>query len=132
MYWITSLEGGPRRVNHAAAVVGKYIYSFGGYCTGEDSKEFRPMDVHVLNIETLRWTRIPLAEFNSKYMPYQRYGHTAVAYGKKIFIWGGRNDEFACNILYYFDTTTNQWGSPEVKGMSFFIFFIYFSNYIHT
>lgn len=32
MLWSVHLEGGPRRVNHAAAAVGDRIYSFGGYC----------------------------------------------------------------------------------------------------
>jgi hypothetical protein len=32
MWWSVHLEGGPRRVNHAAAAVGDRIFSFGGYC----------------------------------------------------------------------------------------------------
>jgi len=47
--WTVHLEGGPRRVNHAAVAVGDKIYTFGGYCTGEDYQTTRPMDVHVLN-----------------------------------------------------------------------------------
>ena len=43
------LEGGPRRVNHAAVALSEKIFSFGGYCTGEDYATTRPMDVHVLN-----------------------------------------------------------------------------------
>ena len=35
-------------MNHAAVAVGDKIYSFGGYCTGDDYKKKRPMDVHVL------------------------------------------------------------------------------------
>lgn len=49
MYWTVHLAGGPRRVNHAAVVIGDKIYSFGGYCTGEDYRVFRPMDVHILH-----------------------------------------------------------------------------------
>lgn len=47
--WTIHLEGGPRRVNHAAVAIGDRIYSFGGYCTGEDFDTTRPMDVHVLD-----------------------------------------------------------------------------------
>ena len=47
--WTVHLEGGPRRVNHAAVSVEDRIYSFGGYCTGEDYDTTRPMDVHVLH-----------------------------------------------------------------------------------
>lgn len=48
MVWTTRLEGGPRRVNHAAARVGNSIYSFGGYCTGHDFRQLKPIDVHIL------------------------------------------------------------------------------------
>ena len=49
MYWTVHLEGGPRRVNHAAAPVDDLIYSFGGYNMGENYYEYRAMDVHVLS-----------------------------------------------------------------------------------
>lgn len=49
MSWIVSLEGGPRRVNHAAVAIGDKIYSFGGFETGENYEIHRPIDVHVLN-----------------------------------------------------------------------------------
>lgn len=45
-----------------------------------------------------------------------RYGHSAVAYKQKVYMWGGRNDESCCNILFCFDTTTHQWSKPEVNG----------------
>ena len=34
MHWTVHVKGGPRRVNHAAVLVGHNILSFGGYCTG--------------------------------------------------------------------------------------------------
>ncbi|GLH07303.1 hypothetical protein R5R35_003214 [Gryllus longicercus] len=119
MYWTVHLEGGPRRVNHAAVVVGDKIYSFGGYCTGENYHKRRPIDVHVLNTANYRWTALPLPEYGGDQflsVPYQRYGHTAVAYEDKIYIWGGRNDEYACNTLFCFDTVTLKWTCPEVTG----------------
>lgn len=122
MYWTIHLEGGPRRVNHAAASVGDYIYSFGGYCSTENYNNSETMDVHVLNTNNMRWSVVPVRknEFGIplKYplVPFQRYGHTAVAYGSKIYIWGGRNDDTACNILFCFDTKTNKWDRPNVCG----------------
>lgn len=47
--WTVHLEGGPRRVNHAAVAVGHKVYSFGGYCSGEDYDTLRQIDVHVFN-----------------------------------------------------------------------------------
>lgn len=49
MYWTVSLHGGPQRVNHAAVIIGEKVYSFGGYCSGENYHVQRPIDVHILN-----------------------------------------------------------------------------------
>lgn len=122
MYWTIHLEGGPRRVNHAAAAVEDLIYSFGGYNTGENYNEKRPIDVHVLNTGNLRWTRLPIPSYaeyqqDDKCIPFLRYGHTAVAYGNKIFVWGGRNEESACNQIFVFDTVTLTWSKPRATGM---------------
>ena len=48
--WTVNLEGGPQRVNHTSIVSGHHIFSFGGYCTGDDYENPVCMDVHVLNI----------------------------------------------------------------------------------
>lgn len=122
MYWTFHLEGGPRRVNHAAAAVDDLIYSFGGYNTRENYSELRPMDVHILNTASLRWYPVPnlsYAEYQQSdhSIPFQRYGHTAVAYGKKIYVWGGRNEENACNQVYIFDTESLTWTRPKASGM---------------
>lgn len=120
MRWITHLEGGPKRVNHAAVSVGHKVYSFGGYCTGENSREYTSMDVHVLNTTTFRWTKHPVSDLpyfeNDDILPYKRYGHTAVVYGDKIYIWGGRNDRASCAVLFCFDTIWHCWTAPNVTG----------------
>lgn len=55
LLWSVHLEGGPRRVNHAAVAVGHKVYSFGGYCSGEDYETLRQIDVHIFNTG---WWRI--------------------------------------------------------------------------
>ncbi|KAG7260316.1 hypothetical protein CRUP_036671 [Coryphaenoides rupestris] len=97
--WTVHLEGGPRRVNHAAVAVGHKVYSFGGYCSGEDYENLRQIDVHV----SLRWTKLPPVKTAERELahevPYMRYGHTAVLLDDVIYVWGGRNDtEGACNM----------------------------------
>lgn len=134
MHWGVKLDGGPRRVNHAAVAVGDKIYSFGGYCTNDNSAEGRPMDVHILNTNNYRWSVVPyddnpelamlmwagLHRYNryNRYtiIPFQRYGHTAVSFQDNIYIWGGRNDQYACNRLFCFNTTSNEWKSVTVTG----------------
>jgi len=118
MRWTVHLEGGPRRVNHAAVAVGERIYSFGGYCTGDNYKDEKPIDVFVLNTNTYRWTEIkkPKDDLDLEDWPYQRYGHTVVSRGRTCYLFGGRNDEAACNLLYTFCTQTHTWARPEVTG----------------
>jgi len=118
--WTVRLEGGPRRVNHAAVAIGDKIYSFGGYCTGEDYETTRPIDVHVLDTITYRWSIVNTGRWVGAWeqiIPYQRYGHTSVAWDDKAYIWGGRNDRAgACNRLYSFDPTSKVWKRPNVNG----------------
>jgi len=117
--WTVRLDGGPRRVNHAAVAIGDKIYSFGGYCTGEDYDTTRPIDVHVLDTITYRWSivQVCLDDLWQRRMPYQRYGHTCVAWDDKAFVWGGRNDQDgACNFLFQFDPSTKEWSRPAVSG----------------
>ncbi|KAI5636144.1 kelch motif domain-containing protein [Phthorimaea operculella] len=114
MKWTVHLEGGPRRVNHAAVLVGDKIYSFGGYCSTEEYRDWAPIPVHVLDTNTLRWA--PVNYKNTLVIPFQRYGHTAVAYGHKVYMWGGRNNAVSCDTLSCFDTKTLEWSKPQVTG----------------
>lgn len=120
MRWISHIQGGPKRVNHAAVAVGHKIYSFGGYCSGENSRDYTSIDVHVLNTITFRWTRHPVSDLPyyeyDDILPYKRYGHTAVVYKDKIYIWGGRNDRVSCAVVFCFDTMWHCWTAPEVSG----------------
>ena len=48
MWWTLEIEGGPRRVNHAAVSVrDNYVFSFGGYCTGEEYFKLEKMDINI-------------------------------------------------------------------------------------
>jgi len=113
MRWTVHLDGGPRRVNHAAVSVGGLIFSFGGYCTGDNYRDPQPIDVFVLNTATYRWSALkkPSGTFDveTSDWPYQRYGHTVVAWGKKVVLFGGRSDHNVCNTVYVFDTATFEW-----------------------
>ena len=133
----------------------------GGYCTGDNYRDERPIDVFVLNTSNYRWTEVlvpssshellsnvhvaywstlvqtgqdiiylptaqvakPEDEAERAEWPYQRwtqsqpdvlfwrqlprrYGHTVIAWGDAIYLFGGRNDEAACNVLYRWSETT--------------------------
>ncbi|KAL3212234.1 hypothetical protein MRX96_036060 [Rhipicephalus microplus] len=118
--WTVRLEGGPRRVNHAAVAINGKVYSFGGYCTGEDYNTRKPIDVHVLNTVSLRWVLVQ-TQSQPEDVPFQRYGHTVMGYGDYAYLWGGRNDDGACNTLYRFDTTRDG-HSACVMGNRMYVF----------
>ncbi|CAG9537157.1 unnamed protein product [Cercopithifilaria johnstoni] len=125
MYWTITIDGGPKRVNHAAVALNDRIYSFGGYCSGELYDGNQPVDVHVLDTKNYRWHKLlvptdnegayPSISQNS--WPYQRYGHTVVEYEGKAYLWGGRNDEFgACSKMYCFDPEAMVWSVIPYDG----------------
>jgi hypothetical protein len=113
MHWVLNYKNGksPARVNHAAASVGCFIYSFGGYCEQAsifDLKNETPIDVHQLNTLNLKWTKRPLPSPDTpqyKATPYFRYGHTCVNYADLIYLWGGRADwtNSLCNNLFEYE-----------------------------
>ncbi|VDN07780.1 unnamed protein product [Thelazia callipaeda] len=123
MHWTMCLEGGPRRVNHAAVALNDEIYSFGGYYSNEVYDGRQPIDVHVLDTKTCRWRKLPVStdendsSISQSNIPYQRYGHAVVVYKNKAYLWGGRNDDFgACSKMYCFDPKTISWSLVPCRG----------------
>ena len=68
MEWTIHIDGGPRRVNHAAVCVGERIFSFGGYCTGDNYKDQTPIDVFVLDTRTYRYIAVLIKCHTSYYI----------------------------------------------------------------
>ncbi|PAV79058.1 hypothetical protein WR25_15741 [Diploscapter pachys] len=139
MLWSIHLDGGPRRVNHAAVALNGAIYSFGGYCSNEQSDGTEPIDIHMLNTSNYRWKRVYHTNVTenensiddtvdldggdgrnkelNKQLPYMRYGHTVVEYRGKAYLWGGRNDEYgASSQLHEFDPNTRLWRLVPVQN----------------
>ena len=52
MLWTSNVTGGPRRVNHAAVSLPqqKLVFTFGGYCTGDEYNQIEKIDVHIFNL----------------------------------------------------------------------------------
>jgi len=50
----------------------------------------------------LKWTNITV-EGNET--PFRRYGHSVVAHGTNIYLWGGCNEDIYDADLYCFDTS---------------------------
>lgn len=128
--WLSSVEGGPRRVNHAAAPIGHRIYLFGGYCStaqettngGAGNLKERPIDIFSLNTRNLRWSKVRVENNNEDgfyptEQPYMRYGHAVVSYHNYIYLWGGRNDvQGSCNKMWRFSGHDHSWKLIQTAG----------------
>uniref|UniRef100_T1KHK2 Uncharacterized protein n=1 Tax=Tetranychus urticae TaxID=32264 RepID=T1KHK2_TETUR len=102
MLVVTRIRGGLKRVNHAAVAVNELIYSFGGFAFTEDNISIRPIDVHTLNMNTLRWEQVQYSDgADPANVPFMRYGHSVSAQDDIIYLWGGRRD---------------RWSALKVKG----------------
>ncbi|XP_015786827.1 kelch domain-containing protein 3 [Tetranychus urticae] len=117
MIVLSKIAGGLKRVNHAAVAVDGHIYCFGGYLGTEDYSEERPIDVHTLDMTTLKWEQLEYYDGgNPANVPFIRYGHSVVAHNNIIYLWGGRRGDVACNKIFMFDTNTRSWLANEVTG----------------
>ncbi|KAL6045375.1 Galactose oxidase [Balamuthia mandrillaris] len=76
------------RSNHAATVVGKKVYVYGGSSDGDDGMYILLGDLHVLDTETMEWTEITQKDVKGKF-PGARAGHRMCTIRDKVFIFGG-------------------------------------------
>lgn len=119
--WTNHLDGGPRRVNHAATSVDDFIFTFGGYCSGGDYASERPIDGFAFNTNSLKWTILPPYKEDTeavlRHTPYMRYGHSVVTHQDKVYLWGGRNDVIGADPrLFCFDPKTVSWSHISATG----------------
>ena len=127
------------RDGHSAAIVGNFMYVFGGY---EENYERFGQDVYRLDLETYTWklmvgdqvTCPPLIlnmsdQSCSGEPPVHRDFHTATAVGDMMVIFGGRSDlttgahwqvnnlgpDYYSNKVSYYDSLTSTWHSPDIS-----------------
>ncbi|KAH7726521.1 kelch domain-containing protein 3 isoform 2 [Aphelenchoides avenae] len=114
MRWSIHLKGGPRRVNHAAVAIDDKIYSFGGYCMGEARGRNVAIDVRVLDPMENKWSIVVVQGVN----PPTRYGHTAVVWNDRMYVFGGFEDETQrlSRETYCFDFLTKAWTQVMTQG----------------
>ncbi|KRZ37152.1 Kelch domain-containing protein 3, partial [Trichinella pseudospiralis] len=120
MHWTFSIENGPRRVNHAAVAYNNYIFSFGGHSAEEVQVVYEKIDIHVFCPTAFKWKEMPMPDYSNIYnhwAPCHRYGHTAVTYKDKCYIFGGRNIKVgACLGVFQFDFKTRVWHKKATLG----------------
>jgi len=80
---------------------------------GEDSYDYYLSDVHILDADTLMWSKL---ETSGQLLP-PRGGHTTVALGKNLFIFGGFTDESSLyDDIYMIDVDTGVWTKVAATG----------------
>ncbi|XP_062088464.1 tRNA wybutosine-synthesizing protein 2/3/4 [Humulus lupulus] len=97
----------PSRHRHAAAVVGREIYVFGGLNNDAVSSSF-----HVLDTDNMQWRELMV----TGEQPCARHSHSMVAYGSQLFMFAGYSGDKALGDLYSFNIETCQWKREEAAG----------------
>ncbi|XP_010260416.1 PREDICTED: rab9 effector protein with kelch motifs-like isoform X7 [Nelumbo nucifera] len=79
-------EGPEAREGHSAALIGKRLFIFGG-CgkSWNGSTEVYYNDLYILDTDTLVWREL----YTSGQVLPPRAGHSTVAFGKNLFVFGG-------------------------------------------
>ncbi|GFZ16991.1 Galactose oxidase/kelch repeat superfamily protein [Actinidia rufa] len=80
---------------------------------GEDSYDYYLSDVHILDADTLVWSKL---NSTGQLLP-PRAGHTTVALGKNLFVFGGFADESSLyDDVYMLDVDTSVWTKVMATG----------------
>ena len=107
-----SLEGTApvARVGHTGTAVGATkIYYYGGYGIRYGYSN----DTFVLDTALLSWSR----PYINGSPPMARVGHSAIAVGALIYIYGGAANEKIFRDLHVLDTTSMSWVEPPTSGL---------------
>ncbi|XP_057459488.1 LOW QUALITY PROTEIN: uncharacterized protein LOC130750087 [Actinidia eriantha] len=80
---------------------------------GEDSYDYYLSDVHILDADTLVWSKL---NSTGQLLP-PRAGHATVALGKNLFVFGGFADESSLyDDVYMLDVDTSVWTKVMATG----------------
>ncbi|KAK3029942.1 hypothetical protein RJ639_038170 [Escallonia herrerae] len=80
---------------------------------GEDKHDYYLSDVHILDTDTLFWAKLNVS---GQLLP-PRAGHTTVAFGKNLFVFGGFTDEQNLyDDIYMLDVDTGFWIKVMATG----------------
>ncbi|XP_068656001.1 uncharacterized protein [Aristolochia californica] len=81
---------------------------------GEDSSDYYLSDVHVLDADKLVWTELQ----TSGQMLTPRAGHSTIAFGKHLFVFGGfTDDRNLYDDLHLLNVETGVWSKAESAGV---------------
>lgn len=105
------------RGGHSAVVVGHFMYIFGGNDLNTSYSDVWCLDLLDGQAESFGWELIQESDSSG---PSPRIGHSTIAVGRHILIFGGRDfhkREF-CTGVYLFDTDERSWEKLSVQYMN--------------
>ena len=97
------------RDRHSAVVYGNGFYVFGGF-----DGHARVNDLYKYDIDENVWSRI-IPSTMSTGIPTPRHSHSAVVYQNAMYIFGGYDGSYSCNV-YKYDFLNNVWTSVNTVG----------------
>ncbi|KAF7422223.1 Negative regulator of mitotic exit [Pleurotus ostreatus] len=109
--WTRATVHGPApsaRYGHAAASIGASFFVFGGHATGAFFN-----DIWVFTLTTLAWE---LCEPVAGDRPAPRSGHSCVAHGDNVIVFGGTDGTYHYHDTWAFDTRSRTWTALPCTG----------------
>lgn len=97
------------RDRHCAVVYKDGFYVFGGF-----DGHARVNDLHRYDILSGEWSRI-LPSWDNLAVPTPRHSHCAVVYKDSMFVFGGYDGSYRCDLFEY-NFLTNSWRCIETMG----------------
>jgi N-acetylneuraminic acid mutarotase len=97
------------RDRHCAVVYNDAFYVFGGF-----DGSARVNDFHKYDILEQEWTRI-LPNVSDMTLPTSRHSHSAVVHNNSMWVFGGYDGSYRCD-LYEYNFLTNVWTVVDTVG----------------
>jgi len=105
----------PNFSRHTASLVGNRIFVFGGF-DGHGTN----FHLSIFDPYARMWTNVPNSQIRGT-LPVSRTNHASAAVGKKMYVFGGNNNNEAgmyqvLDDLSVLDTETMTWSKPKTTG----------------
>ncbi|XP_029470343.1 rab9 effector protein with kelch motifs isoform X3 [Rhinatrema bivittatum] len=100
---VTGTPPSPRTFHTSSAAIGDKLYVFGGGDKGPDPVE--DTQLHVFDSDDMKWEKLKVKGD----VPSGCAAHSAVAFGKHIYIFGGMDISGALNTMHKYDIEKQSW-----------------------
>ncbi|GAB7359589.1 hypothetical protein MBLNU230_g6774t1 [Neophaeotheca triangularis] len=121
--WSRALPAGPRppgRYGHTLNILGSKLYIFGGQVEGYFFNDLVAFDLNALQASSNRWEILIQNTIDGGpphgQIPPARTNHSMVAWGDKLYLFGGTDGVNWFNDVWSYSPQTNSWTMLECIG----------------